>query len=46
LLILIAALVAALLLGWVFQVGTGLVHVLLLVTAAFSVAHLPWRRPR
>ncbi len=45
LLILVVALVAASLLGWVFHVGTGLVHLLLLVVAVFSVARLPWRRP-
>jgi len=44
LLILLAALVAAWLLGWVFHVGTGVVQVLLLVVAVFSVARLPWRR--
>jgi hypothetical protein len=46
LLIFLAALVAAWLLGWVFHVGTGIFHALLLVTAVFSVVRLPWRRPR
>ena len=44
-LFLFAALMAAWLLGWVFHVGTGLIHLVLIVAAVFSVARLQWRRP-
>jgi len=45
-LLLLGALLVALLLGWVFHVGTGVVYALLLVAGVFSVARLPWRRTR
>ena len=42
--ILLGVVLGALLLGWVFHVGTGLVYVVLLGTALVSVARLPWRQ--
>jgi hypothetical protein len=42
--ILLGVVLGALLLGWVFHVGTGLVYVLLLSAAVVSVARLPWRQ--
>ncbi|HEX9630983.1 MAG TPA: hypothetical protein VGA02_00860 [Gemmatimonadales bacterium] len=42
--ILLGVVLGALLLGWVFHVGTGLVYVLLLGAAVVSVARLPWRQ--
>jgi hypothetical protein len=46
LLVLLSVFLAAWLLGWVFHAGTGPVQALLLVTAVFAVARLPWRRAR
>ena len=42
--ILLGVVLGAWLLGWAFQVGTGLVHVLLLGAAVVFVARLPWRQ--
>jgi hypothetical protein len=42
--ILLAVVLGAWMLGWVFHVGTGLVTVLLLGAAVVSVARLPWRQ--
>jgi hypothetical protein len=42
--ILLAVVLGAWLLGWVFHLGTGLVYVLLLGAAVVSVARLPWRQ--
>jgi hypothetical protein len=42
--ILVGVLLVAWLLGWVFDIGAGLVYSLVLAAAVVSVARLPWRQ--
>lgn len=42
--ILVVVVLMAWVLGWVFDVGTGLVYTMVLVAALVSVARLPWRQ--